>query len=154
MFRFLFKKKKKKINYGNNPFYSVKYTYDSEYIEACKKKFHKKKDYMVYFEDEYEFVVITCLNNYFWIKRLKKKITFTKLDYKNVENESCSICLENFKETDNNIFKISQCGHKYHDICISGWLKHSRSCPCCRFNINSDMNNIEILKKNLKRLKN
>ena len=28
---------------------------------------------MVYFEDEYEFVVITCLNNYFWIKKIKEK---------------------------------------------------------------------------------
>ena len=43
---------------------------------------------------------------------------------------TCSICFEEFKlgETTSRL----PCGHYYHNICISEWLKLQNSCPTCR----------------------
>jgi len=71
---------------------------------------------------------------------------------KNIFNESCIICLDNFKEEEqnNNDNKenketqkkddekttVLECGHKFHDNCIINWLKKNNKCPICRINLN------------------
>lgn len=51
----------------------------------------------------------------------------------------CVICLECIQ--DNNI--TLDCGHKFHNYCVSNWLKQQQSCPVCRaivFNNNENAN--------------
>jgi len=52
----------------------------------------------------------------------------------NQENQTgrCSICLDSIvmNETANEI----PCGHVFHESCIDGWLRISRTCPLCRQN--------------------
>jgi hypothetical protein len=43
---------------------------------------------------------------------------------------SCSICLEKFKE-DEQVKELS-CKHLFHPACINKWLKEKESCPTCR----------------------
>ena len=79
---------------------------------------------------------------------------------KNIFNESCIICLDNFKEEEqnNNDNKenketqkkegekeeekttVLECGHKFHDNCIINWLKKNNNCPICRINLNLENN--------------
>jgi hypothetical protein len=49
------------------------------------------------------------------------------------ELENCSICLENYKLTDN-ICKLKKCIHVFHAECIKTWFNSSKtlSCPLCR----------------------
>ncbi|KAF7820452.1 RING-H2 finger protein ATL70-like [Senna tora] len=44
---------------------------------------------------------------------------------------SCSICLDDYKESDV-LRKLLDCGHLYHLECIDSWLKSHRTCPLCR----------------------
>jgi hypothetical protein len=51
----------------------------------------------------------------------------------------CVICLESIQ--DDNI--TLECGHKFHNYCVSNWLKNQQSCPICRtmvFNNNENTN--------------
>ncbi|KAK6045948.1 zinc finger, C3HC4 type [Cooperia oncophora] len=41
----------------------------------------------------------------------------------------CVICTSNF--TSNNISAL-HCGHTFHFVCISEWVKRSKTCPICR----------------------
>jgi hypothetical protein len=56
----------------------------------------------------------------------------TKIDY-NSDLESCSICLNDYKITDN-ICKLKKCIHIFHLECIKTWFNTSKtlSCPLCR----------------------
>lgn len=65
---------------------------------------------------------------------LLTKIEDKKSSYeKDNENDNCSICLENFKKKDKII--TLDCGHYYHDECITNWLKKDETCPLCRENL-------------------
>ena len=75
--------------------------------------------------------------NEFQFKHIKK--------YSKNKEKKCSICLLKYKNTD--ILKEFPCKHIYHKDCILKWLEHSNICPLCKFDITSDVNNIEI--KNL-----
>lgn len=71
--------------------------------------------------------------------------------------ESCIICLEDFKSSEeihnlqstnmqayeNAETSTLECGHKFHRKCISDWLKKEENCPICRmkFDLKSDRNN-------------
>ena len=76
----------------------------------------------------------------------------------NIEENKCSICLENLAEDKH---KITECGHEYHNNCLISWLRSGNtSCPICRnddghvyfsFNCNKDFlvkSFIEYSKKN------
>ena len=46
-------------------------------------------------------------------------------------SESCSICLESFKETVDRV-RILSCCHVFHSACIDSWLTSHSRCPLCR----------------------
>lgn len=46
-----------------------------------------------------------------------------------IEEITCTICLENISEVDNNTLI---CNHSFHDICINRWLATNTNCPICR----------------------
>lgn len=49
--------------------------------------------------------------------------------------ESCIICFDQLITPDNSNYIIIKCGHKYHQECLSEWIKIKSSCPICRFEI-------------------
>jgi hypothetical protein len=49
----------------------------------------------------------------------------------NAKNVNCSICLEDFKDTED--VMILPCEHLFHESCIVPWLgQNSHKCPLCR----------------------
>lgn len=53
---------------------------------------------------------------------------------KRKKNTECSICFDDYHETDNII--ILNCSHIYHLKCIQDWFHENLNCPICR---NSDL---------------
>lgn len=49
-------------------------------------------------------------------------------------NESCFICMENYKINELKR-KLPSCNHCFHKKCIDKWLKKRASCPVCRNNL-------------------
>ena len=41
---------------------------------------------------------------------------------------ACPICTEDLQDE----IVTTKCGHIFHDICVSQWLKNNRACPTCR----------------------
>ena len=41
----------------------------------------------------------------------------------------CCICMS---DVENGEFKVLNCGHKYHKVCIDDWTKRNNTCPMCR----------------------
>ena len=59
------------------------------------------------------------------------------------ENETCSICRNDFEESDDNI-KVLHCEHLFHCDCIKQWLTtQSYKCPICRKESSSDYVNVD-----------
>lgn len=52
---------------------------------------------------------------------------------KNVVDEMCCICLENFTKEDDVV--ILKCNHNFHRSCISESFKYQQKCPLCRCEI-------------------
>jgi hypothetical protein len=57
----------------------------------------------------------------------------TKDIIKNGELKKCSICLEKFSV--GNKISYLPCCHYFHSKCIKQWLKKSKTCPLCKFDI-------------------
>ncbi|XP_075749133.1 uncharacterized protein LOC142814335 [Rhipicephalus microplus] len=51
-------------------------------------------------------------------------------DNSGTPREKCSICLMAYRETDT--LKQLACGHVFHEICVTQWLRWNRICPVCR----------------------
>jgi len=84
-------------------------------------------------------IISICLMSSIYILSLKSNlykninISYTIQLLKNNEhNEECCICMDL-----NNIqsWSVLPCGHKFHNLCISQWLRNNISCPVCRHNI-------------------
>ena len=75
-------------------------------------------------------------------KYTKKDFTFhlpkylkVKKDMQKLNNTTCSICQDSFKE--NEYYReLQQCGHCFHKKCVDEWFFRSKaySCPLCRKN--------------------
>jgi len=48
-------------------------------------------------------------------------------------DEECAICYSDFIE-DKDAYKL-KCKHVFHNSCINQWIKNSKTCPICRYNI-------------------
>ena len=70
----------------------------------------------------------------FLINLNKNKYNFKKINFKNIkENNSCSICLEEYKKEDF-IIKLN-CNHLFHKNCINTAIEinYLTNCPYCRY---------------------
>ena len=47
--------------------------------------------------------------------------------------DSCSICTDNFLDSD--VVSVLDCGHIYHPTCITEWGKYKPNCPVCKTDI-------------------
>ena len=72
--------------------------------------------------------------NEFQYKHIKK--------YSKIKEKKCSICLLKYKKSD--IIKEFPCSHVFHKNCILKWIEKSNICPLCKYNIEGDVNNIEL----------
>lgn len=54
----------------------------------------------------------------------------------NEPSSECTICLEEKKFPSK--VKVLQCGHEYHDPCITPWLVSHGTCPLCKYNVLDD----------------
>jgi hypothetical protein len=50
----------------------------------------------------------------------------------NIQNEECCICLD----IGENTWSMLLCGHKFHEKCITTWLRVNQTCPICRLHMN------------------
>lgn len=62
----------------------------------------------------------------------------------------CSICLENFKE--NQEVRLLSCFHQFHVECIDTWLMEKSTCPTCKFNLTTAINNNDWATRTAKKL--
>ena len=54
------------------------------------------------------------------------------------DKKSCTICLENFKNNDDTI--ILPCIHIFHEEFIKNWMKENDTCPICKYQIKTEIN--------------
>ncbi|AES82683.1 zinc finger, C3HC4 type (RING finger) protein [Medicago truncatula] len=47
------------------------------------------------------------------------------------EQETCSVCLTEFKDNDH-VRTLPLCSHIFHHDCIDVWLRSNTNCPLCR----------------------
>jgi len=73
------------------------------------------------------------VNNSVVIRNLRvrriQRIPTIQYDPSKVINESCVVCLDDFKL--NTTVKLLNCRHAYHPRCIDIWLMQSDKCPLC-----------------------
>ncbi|KAL3362794.1 hypothetical protein AABB24_012218 [Solanum stoloniferum] len=62
-----------------------------------------------------------------------KKFNWAKMIWKSQEQDECTICLDQFKISDN-LMQLT-CAHKFHSKCLVPWLESNAHCPCCRMTI-------------------
>lgn len=55
-------------------------------------------------------------------------------DERENRNKTCSICLNDF-ENNENLIRLPECDHLFHNECIIDWLKGHIICPYCRCDI-------------------
>jgi hypothetical protein len=65
-----------------------------------------------------------------------KDIPVTADDILEVNNRECLVCLEDHAV--GGLAVKLPCGHLFHRACVCDWLKRHCTCPCCRFEVESD----------------
>ena len=66
--------------------------------------------------------------------------------YSTIKEDKCAICLQKFKGVD--IIKEFPCKHIFHKNCILKWIEKSNICPLCKYDINNDVNKVDLRKCN------
>jgi len=56
-----------------------------------------------------------------------------KLENNESNDNSCSICLNNYKKEE--LVSVLNCNHKFHTECIKKWFDNKTNCPYCRKDI-------------------
>ncbi|XP_035658383.1 uncharacterized protein LOC118403716 isoform X2 [Branchiostoma floridae] len=57
----------------------------------------------------------------------------TKQRSQSLEADVCAICVDDLYDLMGSCVRTLDCGHRFHDSCVSRWLlKEERTCPCCR----------------------
>ena len=75
------------------------------------------------------------------VNKLKEETITKVLGSENV----CSVCKEEFEV--GNVILTLPCKHYFHKECISSWLTAHNSCPSCRFELPTDDEDYERMKK-------
>lgn len=69
----------------------------------------------------------------FHLLSFPRQIQFEKVPYTPSQNNSCSICFEEYKKREE-IVRL-KCNHYFHEGCITVWIDYNPSCPMCRNNL-------------------
>ena len=70
-----------------------------------------------------------------------KKIEINDQNINEFNEQTCNDCLENFNA--GQITMKLDCGHYFHEKCITHWLKMRNTCPVCRHELESNDPNYE-----------
>ena len=70
-----------------------------------------------------------------------KKIEINDQNINEFNEQTCNVCLENFNA--GQITMKLDCGHYFHEKCITHWLKMRNTCPVCRHELESNDPNYE-----------
>ncbi|XP_073035306.1 E3 ubiquitin-protein ligase RING1-like [Primulina eburnea] len=92
-------------------------------LVVCKRRVNEN-DLVVELMEEDDYGMVPATDSS--IKTLKIKTVTLREN----EDESCSICLEDFY-TGCEVLSMP-CSHIFHEDCIKKWLKTSHYCPICR----------------------
>jgi hypothetical protein len=131
----------------------VFYQHQLELKEKLKhKKKHKSCTFPVYYYTEYDnyfdwymsfkshcsvpvkLTSISNNNNYYSLQPFKLSIPESWEDIN--QETSCSICLQNFNESE--ILSKTKCRHYYHEACIKEMVKYTNKCALCRTKLKAD----------------
>ncbi|CAI2361701.1 unnamed protein product [Moneuplotes crassus] len=64
---------------------------------------------------------------------VKNQVVFVKIPNKADKTDSRNQCFNNsFDERISKPIQLHPCLHSFHQICLTGWLQNSVSCPICR----------------------
>jgi len=66
--------------------------------------------------------------------------------YSTIKEDKCAICLQKYKGVD--IIKEFPCKHIFHKNCILKWIRTSNICPLCKYDINNDVNKVDLKTNN------
>ena len=66
---------------------------------------------------------------------VKQYIESHTAPFKGGSEESCSICMIEFSETDGKQVAELSCEHIFHEECLQQWVLKNDSCPICRRSI-------------------
>ena len=82
--------------------------------------------------DPLEIAINESLRTYKHEEKKPIVLEITKQKFKNTQKkvEACSICQDDFKDTDE--VSILDCEHYFHENCISEWGKYKPECPNCQ----------------------
>lgn len=61
----------------------------------------------------------------------KKFCCYKKSVNQDLKDETCSICLEKYKNK-SIVVKPNDCNHLFHVKCLEQWFNHKSTCPVCR----------------------
>ena len=75
--------------------------------------------------------------------------TYNYSKINDIEEQICSICLENFEMSDK--IYVLTCNHVFHRQCIEGWINYKNQdaeCPLCKREINTiyKLDNIKLFR--------
>ena len=70
-----------------------------------------------------------------------KKIEINEQNINEFKEQTCNVCLENFNA--GQITMKLDCGHYFHEKCITHWLIMRNTCPVCRHELESNDPNYE-----------
>jgi hypothetical protein len=81
----------------------------------------------------YRTEIVKALDEIFYNKDTDVEVFLTKV-FVNKDFNECSICLDEFSEENDDVYKINcPCNEQfYHKSCITNWLEKNCSCPICR----------------------
>lgn len=85
-------------------------------------------------DDEYENLLALCNeigDHKIGIDDIVKVTTIIDKSALN-SGDTCPICLEEFIEIEDDIYKLNSCNHSYCKECISTWCLENRICPVCK----------------------
>ena len=90
------------------------------YILKCVKQFKQLQHELNYVEKTREYYKTLYLK-------------YDKCNLRFNHEDECSICLSSVEKNDGGTIK--QCGHTFHNECLTKWLIDKKSCPNCRCKI-------------------
>ena len=108
-------------------------------------KIHKCRQYLLSNSVETDLIEVDSSSDTINSNYIIENIVYTddtiELVKKKIDNEDCSICLENYKETHTDKYiTILKCDHVFHSECIDEWIRfngNNARCPLCKDKISN-----------------
>ena len=101
-----------------------------EQLEQSNKEFYERLNNILNNNSQAKSDLISNSIN---SNKVLEEIKINEEFIKNINNEKCLICLEDYIINDKIIYL--PCLHFFHSSCIQKWIEISKNCPLCKNNI-------------------